>query len=472
MQADAIAAQLASGGALAIAAAIRSGEVSAVEVARAALDAIAARNGLLNCFTAVTAERALAEAAAVDAKRARGETLPALAGVPYAAKNLFDISHLTTLAGSRIQATQPPATRDAALVERLHAAGAVLVGATNMDEYAYGFTTENTHYGVTRNPRDTNRIAGGSSGGSAAAVAAGLAPLALGTDTNGSIRVPASLCGIYGIKPTYGRLSRRGAFPFVASFDHVGPFARSVADLAACYDALQDADPDDPVQARRAPEPTVPSLDEGARGLRVAVLGGYFERVANDQARAARDTVARALGATRSVELPEVERARAAAFVITGAEGAALHLQHLRTRSAEFDPIQRERFLAGALLPAVWAVQAQRLRAWFRARVLELLRDHDILLTPATPFAAPAFGEDMTEVGGVRMPTRPAIGLQTQPISFVGLPVVTVPVWPGEPGRGLPMGVQVIAAPWREDLALRVAAQLERDGVVSSPVAA
>jgi AtzE family amidohydrolase len=467
MQADAITGQ----GALTIAAAIRAGEVSAVEVARAALDAIAKRNGLLNCFTATTPERALAEAAAVDAKRARGEALPALAGVPFAAKNLFDIRDLTTLAGSRIQATQPPATRDAAVVERLQAAGAVLVGATNMDEYAYGFTTENTHYGVTRNPRDTNRIAGGSSGGSAAAVAAGLAPLALGTDTNGSIRVPASLCGIYGIKPTYGHLSRRGAFPFVASFDHVGPFARSVADLAACYDALQGEDTGDPVQARRPVEPTTPSLAEGTRGLRIATLGGYFDRVANDQARAARDAVARALGASRSVELPEVERARAAAFVITGAEGAALHLHNLRTRSADFDPIQRERFLAGALLPAVWAVQAQRLRAWFRARVLEVLQDHDILLTPATPFPAPAFGEDMTEVGGMRMPTRPAIGLQSQPISFIGLPVVTVPVWPGEPGSGLPMGVQVIAAPWREDLALRVAAQLERDGVVSSPVA-
>jgi AtzE family amidohydrolase len=228
------------------AAAVRAGRRSAKDVAEAALAGVAARDGALNCLTAVTAERARAEAVAVDAAVSAGRDPGPLAGVPVAVKNLFDVEGLATLAGSKIERDKSPAARDAFLLRRLRAAGAVLLGALNMDEYAYGFTTENHHYGPVRNPHDTGRIAGGSSGGSAAAVAAGLAPLALGSDTNGSIRVPASLCGVFGLKPTYGRLSRGGAYLFAASFDHVGPFARDAADLALAYDAAQGADPDDP----------------------------------------------------------------------------------------------------------------------------------------------------------------------------------------------------------------------------------
>ncbi|KOQ20764.1 amidase, partial [Achromobacter xylosoxidans] len=228
-----------NGAVLDLARQIRAGERSAAAVLEATLARIRAADARYNCFTAVTESRARQEAAAIDARRARGETLPPLAGVPYAVKNLFDTAEEVTLAGGRVNAANPPAPRDAALVARLHKAGAVLVGALNMDEHAYGFTTENSHYGASRNPHDPARIAGGSSGGSAAAVAGGLVPLTLGSDTNGSIRVPASLCGVFGLKPTFGRLPRTGSFPFVGSLDHLGPFAADTASLAAAYDALQ-----------------------------------------------------------------------------------------------------------------------------------------------------------------------------------------------------------------------------------------
>ena len=227
-----------------IAQAVADGKTTAVEVVQAALARIAERDKALNAFTAVTRERALAKARAIDADRAAGRALGPLAGVPFAVKNLFDVAGLATLAGSKINRDRAPATADATLIRRLEAAGAVLVGALNMGEYAYDFTGENVHYGPSRNPHDTSRMTGGSSGGSGGAVAGGLVPIALGSDTNGSIRVPSSFCGLFGLKPTYGRLSRAGTFPFVASLDHLGPLARSARDLALAYDAMQGHDPE------------------------------------------------------------------------------------------------------------------------------------------------------------------------------------------------------------------------------------
>src|ERR1700682_4751735 len=235
-----------------IAAAVADGRASATRAVEAALARIRERDPLLNSFTAVTERRALARAQALDEARAKGMRLPPLAGVPFAVKNLFDGAGLPTLAGSKIHRDLPPATRDAALIERLEAAGAILVGALNMGEYAYDFTGENIHAGPSRNPHDTRRMTGGSSGGSGGAVAGRLVPLALASDTNGSIRVPASFCGLFGLKPTYGRLSRARTFPFVASLDHLGPLARSTRDLALAYDAMQGPDPEDPACADRA----------------------------------------------------------------------------------------------------------------------------------------------------------------------------------------------------------------------------
>jgi aspartyl-tRNA(Asn)/glutamyl-tRNA(Gln) amidotransferase subunit A len=451
-----------------IAAAITSGSVTARAVTEAALARIEALNPTVNAFTDVTAERALAKADAVDARRTAGETLGPLAGVPFAVKNLFDIAGLPTRAGSKINRERAPASRDAALVRRLEEAGAVLLGGLNMGEYAYDFTGENVHDGPSRNPHDLAHMTGGSSGGSGAAVGAGLVPLALGSDTNGSIRVPSAFCGLFGLKPTFRRLSRAGSFPFVASFDHLGPLARSVADLALSYDAMQGPDPDDPWCANKAPEPVSASLESGISGLRIAVAGGYFARGGHPEAFQALAKAAEALGATEQVEIPEAARARAAAFVITASEGAALHLDRVRTRPADFDPAVRDRLIAGTMIPAAWVQKAQRFRRWYRDRVLALFDDVDVILAPATPCRAPRIGQTTFVLDGAEMPVRPNIGIYTQPISFIGLPVVAAPVWPDD---GLPLGVQVIAPPWREDLAFRVARELERAGVAKAPMA-
>jgi 1-carboxybiuret hydrolase len=448
-----------------IARAVSASETPALAVTEAALKRIGARNPVLNAFTAVTRERALAKARAIDAARSQGAPLGPLAGVPFAVKNLFDIAGLPTLAGAKINRERAPAARDATLIERLEAAGAVLVGALNMGEYAYDFTGENVHDGPSRNPHDTARMTGGSSGGSGSAVAGGLVPLSLGSDTNGSIRVPASFCGLFGLKPTYGRLSRAGTFPFVASLDHVGPLARTPRDLAMAYDAMQGHDPDDPVSTRRPVEPALPALDRGTAGLRIAVAAGHFKRDATPAALEAVDRVAKALGVTRDVEITQAARARAAAFVITSAEGSALHLDRLRTRAADFDPAVRDRLVAGAMVPASLVVKAQKFRRWYQGEVLKLLENVDAILAPATPFTAPRIGQQTMTLGGAEVPLRPNIGIYTQPISFIGLPVVVVPV----PLQPLPIGVQIIAAPWREDVALRIAHALESDGAASAP---
>ena len=449
--------------------AVRSGEMLAQEALAQCVARIEATDTRVNAFTDRSFERAQREAQAVDAMRAKGMELPLLAGLPYAVKNLFDIEGLTTRAGSKVRNGEPPAAADAVLVQRLREAGAVLVGALNMDEFAYGFTTENTHYGACRNPRDLTRIAGGSSGGSAASVAAGQVPMSLGSDTNGSIRVPSSLCGVFGLKPTFGRLSRRGTFPFVASIDHLGPFARSVEDLAASYDAMQGPDPLDTGCHATRVQPTLTQIDDGIAGLRIGALGGYFEDNAGPVARKALDIAASALKATRGVTWPDAALGRAAAFVITASEGGALHLPHLRERAAEYEPLSVDRFIAGALQPAEWYVRAQRYRRVYRDKVLTLFKEWDVLLAPATPVQATPIGCEQFELNGAMVPARPSMGLLTQPISFAGCPVVAVPLWPqGRPG--LPLGVQVIAAPWREDLALRVARVLEASGVASAPV--
>ncbi len=454
----------------ATAAAVRAGEAAAVEVVDAALARIAASNPRLNAFTDVTAERARRRAAAIDAARARGEHPGPLAGVPYAVKNLFDVEGLTTRAGSKINRERPPAAGDATLIRRLDAAGAVLVGALNMGEYAYDFTGENVHDGACRNPHDPARMSGGSSSGSGAATAAGLAPISLGSDTNGSIRVPASFCGVFGLKPTYGRLSRAGTFPFCDSLDHLGPFARGTRDLALAYDAMQGADAGD--HACRPPDttPLTGALERAGAGLRVAVLAGWFARNLTADAADAVARTAAALGAARELVLDGVEAGRAAAFLITNVEGARLHLDRLQARADDFDPDTRDRFLAGALLPGGWYVRAQEVRRWWARRLADAFADVDLLIAPATPCPAPVIGRRTLELDGAEVMLRPNLGLFTQPISCAGLPVVCAPV--GREGA-LPIGVQLIAPPWREDLCLRAAYALEEAGVaVARPPAA
>lgn len=458
----------AASSALEIARAVRSRRITATQVTETLLAQIAVTHGRINAFTAVTRDRALAEASVVDAAIAAKRDPGPLAGAPYAVKNLFDLTGVVTVAGSKINRDYPPATRDATAVTRLKAAGAVCLGALNMGEYAYDFTNENCHDGAVHNPRNLACSAGGSSGGSGAAVAAGLVSFALGTDTNGSIRVPSSFCGIWGLKPTYGRLSRAGSFPFVDSLDHIGPFARSVADLAATYDVMQGPDAGDLACAQRPVEPAAPTIETGLSSLRVAVLGGYFDHGGELPAHAAVATVAAALGVKRSVELPVPELARAAAYIITASESGQFHLERLRTRAADFDPLIRDRLLAGALTPAAWYLQAQRFRAWWRDQVRAVFQGVDVLLAPATPLAAPDLGRDTFIFNGREVPLRPSIGVFTQPISFLGLPVVAAPVHSVGP---MPVAVQLIAAPWNEAALLRVARVLEQSGVCTAPVA-
>jgi AtzE family amidohydrolase len=440
--------------AIEIAAKVRRREVSAAEVLDAHIERIERYDQVLNCFTDFTFARAKQKAAYVDLEIAAGRDPGPLAGVPIAVKNLFDVRGLATRAGSKIFRDAPPASEDAPILKRLTNAGAVLLGALNMDEFAYGFVTENAHDGATRNPHDTARIAGGSSGGSAAAVAGGLAAITLGSDTNGSIRLPAGLCGIFGLKPTYGRIDRAGTFPFVDSFDHLGPFARTSADLTLAYDLLQSSD---------KPDIVLP-----AKGARVAVLDDWFIQSASAEMLDAVAAVAKGLGATQRVTLPEAERARAAAFCITAFEGGQLHKQNLIMRPGDFDAATRPRLIAGALQPAETILRAQRFRAWFLAQAKTLFERFDLLLAPATPCTAPLIGQKTMTMNKVEVAVRPNLGLYTQPISFIGLPVVCVPV---TGGGLLPRGVQIIAGPGRERQALAAAALLERDGVVRAPVA-
>ena len=442
-------------GALTIAGEVRSGRRSAESVTADTLAAIAREDPRLNAFTAILADRAMARARAVDGALRAGEPAGPLAGVPFAVKNLFDVRGLATLAGSAIRRDASAASADAPLIARLEAAGAVLVGALNMDEFAYGFVTENAHYGPTRNPHDTTRIAGGSSGGSAAAVAAGLVPLSLGSDTNGSVRVPAALCGVFGLKPTLGRLSTEGVFPFVHSLDHAGLFARDTADLATAYDAMTDHDV----------EAVGPGLESaGETTWRVGVLGGWFIQGAFPEVMESLERAAAALQAA-PVELPGAEAARSAAFCLTAWEGARQHWDDLITRPGDFDPAVRDRLLAGTRVTDSVVSAARAFRPVFRGEVRAVFERFDVLLAPATPCPAPGIGQATMTLNGETVSVRRNLGAYTQPISYIGLPVVTAPV--DRPGR-LPVGLQIIAPAWREDIALAVARRLEHLGVVAA----
>lgn len=426
--------------ATAIAAAVRAGDVSATSVAARALDALAADRHV--AVTRVLAECAMAQAAAVDAKRVLGESPGLLAGVPYAVKDLFDVAGLLTTAGSVSRAGAAFAKADAEAIRRLNAAGAVLCGTLNMDAFAYGFATINAAHGTTRNPHDPARLAGGSSGGSAAAVAAGLVPFALGSDTNGSVRVPASLCGIYGLKPAHGSLPLAGTFPFAESFDDVGPLTTNLADMALVWGVLRGE-----------------AVAESADAPRLARLGGRFRENADPAQLGAIDAAA---PDAPLIELPNIARARSAAFVITAYEGGHLHREALAVNAMAYDPAVRDRLIAGALLPEALYARAQAFRAEFLVRLDKLLADFDVLLAPAAPCAAPLIADPQILIDGALSPARADLGIHTQPISFAALPSLAVPL--RRPGA-LPLGLQLIGKPGGEGALLRLAGELETRGI-------
>lgn len=417
-------------------------------VARAgrALARIEVANPGLCALTRVLGDRARAEAAVLDAAHAAGLPTGPLAGTTFAVKDLFDVAGLPTTAGAAIRADALPAACDAEAVRRLGAAGAVLAGTTNMDEFAYGFATVNAHHGTTRNPHDAQRLAGGSSGGSAAAVAAGLVDFALGSDTNGSIRVPAALCGLYGLRPTHGQVPLEGVFPFVDALDVAGPFARTLPLLRAVHAAMAGRD--------------AGTVDAGR--LRIARLGGWFARNLDADFGPALDAVCARLGATHTLELPEAERSRAAAFVLTGAEGGHRHRAALATHGDGFDPATRDRLLAGLRLPAPVILDAQRFAAWFAGAMARLWDGVDVLVAPAVPCVAPRIDAETIEIDGKPVSARANLGILTQPLGLAACPVLAVPL--KRPGL-LPLGLQLVAAPGREDRLFAVAEVLESAGL-------
>lgn len=449
--------------AISIATKINSGELRASSEIANCLQRIESLNPKLNCFTEVINERAIHRAAEIDKQVAQGKKPGALAGVPFAVKNLFDIDGMTTLAGSKINTDNPAADKDAVLIKRLEDAGAILVGALSMGEYAYDFTGENEHYGNCRNPWDTSKMCGGSSSGSGTALAAGLVALTLGSDTNGSIRVPSSLCGVYGLKPTYGRLPRTGSYPFCDSLDHLGPLARNTDDLALGYDLMQGWDSGDPACADITQSLTCAELDQGIDDLRIARATGYFDCSHFPEAQAALDHVCSALKVTKQIPLEGAEMGRAAAYIITNSEGSALHRTRLQTRIEDFDADTKDRFLAGSLIPAGWYLRAQAVRQWWQNQMLDVFKEVNLILAPATPCSAPDLGTQYLNVRGEQQLLRPNLGLFTQPFSAIGLPVVSVPIWLDS--ADMPIGVQIVAPPWREDLALRAAKSLELSGI-------
>jgi len=435
--------------ALETAAAVRSGSVTARQVVERCLADLAREAPPLVAVTRILAERAMADADAVDEAFVRGEDPGPLAGVPYGVKDLFDVAGLPTTAGSGLYADAPPAREDAEAIRRLRAAGAVLVATLNMDEFAYGFATINARHGTTRNPHDLARLAGGSSGGSASAVAAGLLPFSLGSDTNGSIRVPASLCGLYGLKPTHGDLPMGGVFPFAESFDDVGPFAASLTDMICIWEVLS---------GRSATE-------DGQALLRVARLSGRFRDNSHPDQIAAMDAIA---PDAPLIALPDIARARSAAFLITAREGGSLHRAALARNAMAFDPQVRDRLIAGALLPLGLYDEAQAFRTAFKARVADLFGEFDVLLAPATPCEAPLVDDPRIMIDGALTAARADLGIHTQPISFTGLPSLAVPL---RRPAGLPLGLQLIGKPGGEPALFRFAAELEARGVtgVSAP---
>lgn len=437
--------------AAALAAGVRAGKVSAVAVCGAALDRAEALGSARSGFTRLLRKRALARAAAVDKLVEAGIDPGPLAGVPFGVADLFDVAGEITTAGSRTRLGAAFASRDARAIALLEAAGAVLVGTQNMDELGYGFVTMNAHYGTTCNPHDPARVAGGAAGGSAVAVATGIVPVSLAFDTNGSLRVPAGLTGVIGLKPTYGDLPREGVYPFVGSLDVVGVLGRDLDDVALVRTILREG----------APEQREPLRGEITFGR----LMSWFDDNISEEMRGPLDAFWNRLGRI-GFELPHSEIARAAASVIIAAEGASLHRPALEADPMQFEPPVRDRLLAGLLLPADDYLAAQRFRSWIQARLRRQFELADVLFTPAAPGFAPLIADPVMTFEGKPIPARSHLGIYTQPISLMGLPALVLPL-AGD--FAMPLGIQLISAAGHEPLLLRAARQLIDKGLCAVP---
>jgi aspartyl-tRNA(Asn)/glutamyl-tRNA(Gln) amidotransferase subunit A len=442
---------------------LRRRQASVLELTEAVLARIEALEPEINAFITVTAEEAVAGARRCDAELAAGLDRGPLHGIPLAIKDLFDTAGVRTTAGSRILGGRIP-DEDAAVVARLRAAGAVVVGKTNLNEFACGVTTTNAHYGDTGNPWDPSRSPGGSSGGSAAALAAGMCAVALGTDTGGSIRIPAALCGVVGLKPTYGLVSCRGVMPLSWEQDHVGPMARTVWDAAAMLDVMAGWDPAD-ASSRHAPAPDYAAeLETGLDGLRIGVDAGFALRGIASEVRNAFEAALVVLGGlgaqVMDVRVPRLEEGMAAGLVLWGAEAAAVHVEWLRTRPEDYDPAVRARLEEGLVLAGTEVARAQRVRRLLQRDLQLLFEKIDLLATPTCALEAPPRGAGSIVVDGAGVAVLPALTRFSRVFNLVGLPAISVPC--GFTANGLPLGLQLVGAELDEVRVLRAAYAYEQ----------
>jgi aspartyl-tRNA(Asn)/glutamyl-tRNA(Gln) amidotransferase subunit A len=446
---------------------IRARRLSPVEATEACIRRIEERDGALNAFLTPCADAAMEQARSLAGELAAGRHRGPLHGVPLALKDLFLTAGVRTTGGSTILKDWVP-DRDGTIVRRLRDAGAVFLGKLNMHEFAFGPTGENPHYGTARNPHDPERIAGGSSSGSAAAVGAAMCYGAPGSDTGGSIRCPAALCGVVGLKPTYGRVPRTGVLPLSWSLDHVGPMTRTVEDSALMLEVMAGHDPADRTSARLPVPVYVRGLHDGVKGLRLGVPREWFwEPIQVEVEARVREAVAalERLGAeVEEVSLPSLEQALAPQQLILFAEAAAYHRPYLRTRSHEYGPNVRVRLAQGLFINGADYLDAQRARRLVRREFLTCLEKCDALLTPTVPITAPPVGAESVRLGGVTGPPVQFLVRNTFPFNLTGLPAVSVPCGLAE---GLPVGLQIAGRPWHEAMILRIARAVEATGSAS-----
>jgi len=435
------------------AAALRDRRITSTDLTTAHLRRIERVNPTVNAYVTITAERALADAKRADDEIARGGHRGPLHGVPIGLKDIVQTKGIRTTCGSKVHATWVPDV-DATVATRLARAGSVLLGKLNTHEYAFGVTTDNPHWGATRNPWDTTRIPGGSSGGSGAAVAAGLALAAIGTDTGGSIRIPASVCGVVGLKPTYGRVSKAGVFPMSYLFDHVGPLTRTVEDAAIMLGAIAGYDAADATTVPVPVDDYRRRLADGARGLRVGVARGLFEPADAEVLAAVESalrTFARLDATVTDVDVPELPVNEV--FGVMIAEAKEIHADTLAHR---MDDLGRDLqlYLSPPVGDAVWMASALRQTRDYASAVRCVLESVDVLVSPTCPIAAPPIGADVVQVGPIEMQTFFAMALRTAPFNIAGLPALSLPC--GFTSGGMPIGLQIVGRPFDEATVLRV----------------
>jgi aspartyl-tRNA(Asn)/glutamyl-tRNA(Gln) amidotransferase subunit A len=441
---------------------LRDRQVSAAELTDAYLDRIERLDPRLNAYIRVMPDQARAAARQADHDLATGAYRGPLHGIPVGIKDLFDVAGVPTTMGSKILRDNVPA-RDATVVGRLKQAGAIILGKHNLHEFAFGITSENPHFGVVRNPWNTERVPGGSSGGTAAAVAANLCAAGIGSDTGASIRAPAAFCGIVGLKPTYGRVSRAGALPLAWSLDHAGPLARTVADCALVLQAIAGADPRDPgCTAEPVPDFTADLLG-GVTGLRIGIPREYFFEIIEPEVErlvdAAVATLERLGAHVEEVSLPHVGDAQTAGNVIMSAEAAAFHAEWLRERSVDYGSDVLQRIRGGFIISATDYLHSQQVRALVQQDFQSAFERVHVVVAPTVPLVAPPIGRTQVPGGALNMVPRAIANRTTVPCNLTGMPAISVPCGFAD---GLPVGLQIMGPAFGEPMVLRVAAAYEQ----------